>query len=269
MPKKYKNSQRYLISPNCYELYVSVMKMVVLIVVVVCACTGTFLAVFSFGPATAAIATIVGIVFNGALQAAFWVTAGFAIFDRYGWKLAHWAPSSLPHLPRQTGVRISRPSAVVGIALSVFFPVFFIMMILRSEWFLMWLHTSEALSPFSRAALDRSIPFIILLGVIALAINGLKLFWAIWDLRLCIANAIQNIAWLGIVVYILHWPDLLSDDFAIFANNVSKGVRFFTIVFGAVAATDIGLSVWNTRKGILGQQGQGPEQGQEPSQVLT
>ena len=276
LAEQYRQKQRYLISPAMFELYISVLKMVVLIVAVVCACVGAFLAVFSYGSAGEAaesieaaigtgIGTTIAMVIEGALQAALWVTIGFIIAERAGSKQEPWTVKDLPRLPDQT-VTIPRSTSIVGMVFAVFFPVLLVTMILHGQWFLMWGQASEVINPFSHAALYRCIPFIILLGAIALIINGLKLYWTRWNARLCIVNIIQNIAWLCIVLYILHWPDLFSNEAIVFTNKLFENdanvlefiqaggiVIFFTVVFIAAAAIDIGTSIWNTWKGARGQ----------------
>ena len=276
LAEKYRQKQRYLISPAMFELYISVLKTVVLIVAIICACVGAFLAVFSSGPASDAesleatigmgIATTIEMVIQGALQTAFWVTLGFVIAEFAGSKQEPWTVKDLPRLPDKASVNISRSSSIAGIVLSVFFPVLLITMIMHGEWFIVWAPASEVINPFSQAALYRCIPFLILLGVIGLIINGLKLRWARWNVKLCIVNILQNIAWLSIVLYILHWPDLFSSEAATLANSLFENdadilgfihsggvVMFFTVVFIAAAAIDSGISIWNTWKGTREQ----------------
>ena len=277
LAEQYRQKQRYLISPAMFDLYISVLKMVVLIVAIVCACTGAVLAVFSYvtagdaaGPIGEAIGAGIGstleMVIGGALQAAFWVTVGFVITEYAGLKKGPWTVKDLPRLPDQDGVIIPRSSSIAGIVFSVFFPVVIIIMILSGEWFFVFANASEVINPFTQAALHRCIPFIILLGAIGVVINGLKLYWARWNVRLCIINILQNIAWLCIVIYILHWPDLLSSDIIVFANKLFESdasilsfiraggiVIFFTVVFVAGAAIDIGTSIYYTWKGTREQ----------------
>ena len=278
LAEQYRQKQRYLISPAMFELYISVLKTVVILVAVVCACVGAIITVFTTGldvetaeSAGEAIGTgigaAIGMAVEGALQAAFWVTLGFVIAERVGLKNEPWTVNDLPQLPEQANVKISRSSSIAGMILSVFFPVLFIIMITQGEWFFVWVRASEVIIPFSHTALERCIPFLNLLGAIGLVINGLKLYYARWNIRLCIANIIQNIAWLSIVIYILNWPDLFSNEIVEFTKTVFGGgdevqnfvqsggiVLFFTVVFVAAAVIDSVVSVWSTWKGRREQQ---------------
>jgi len=147
--------------------------------------------------------------------------------------------------------------------LSVFFTALLVMIIVRGERLVLLVQGTEIINPFTRAALDRCIPYLVLLGALALVVNGLKLYWARWTLPLCIANIVNNIVFVCIAVYVLHWPDLFSEGFVsfigdlgedagFFSNLLSSGaaVLFLTVVVSIGAAIDIVLSVRNTWKGM-------------------
>jgi hypothetical protein len=260
LAEQYRQHPRYLVSPAMFELYMSVLKITVAAASAVFACVGAFTALSS-DSISGVIEAIISSAVYGALQAAFWVTVGFAIAERHGVKPKPWAVSDLPRLPDQKGVKIPRSSSIAGIALSVIFTALPIMMILRGEWLIVLSRRSEVIVPFSQAALIRSIPYIVLLGIAVLSINILKLCWARWNMPLLAANLTYNVAWASIAIYILHWPDLFSDELISFANTLaadtgsfshawqSNAVLFFTVVFAAVALFDIGQSAWNTWKG--------------------
>jgi len=266
LSEQYRQKPRYLISPAMFELYISVLKMVVVIVAVVFACLGALTAAFpgagSVGETISAVmASAFGSAFEGALQAAFWVTFGFAVTEFYQSKQQPWSVDKLPRLPDRSGVRIPRSSTIVEMILSVFFTVLFIAMILRDEWFFSFVRRSEIINPFSQAALERCVPFLVIFGALSLITDGLKLYWARWNIPLCIVNAAHHIIQVSIAINILHWPDLFSFEFIEFTaaltgdidilRHISSGgaAAFFSIVFIAIAAIDIGVSVWNTSKG--------------------
>jgi hypothetical protein len=262
LAEQYRQKPRYLISPAMFELYITVLKIVVLIVGVVCLCVGVVMAVFSSGSVGEAIGSAVGLGIEGALQAAMWVTIGFVIAERAGFKEKPWTVNDLPRLPEQTDVKISRSSSIVGLILSVFFPILIIMMIVRNTWFFVLAIQSEVIIPFSQAALDRLIPYLIIFGALGVVMGVMKLVFGRWNVRLCIANIIQNVIWLSLVLYILRWPYLLSDEmtgfvYRTFADDadilgfIQSGgiVVFFSVVFIAAALIDIGTSIWKTWKG--------------------
>jgi len=203
-----------------------------------------------------------GMAVEGALQAAFWVTLGFALYDHFGVGRKPWSVGDLPDLPEEEdGIRISRSSSIVEIALSVFFAALFIIMITRGEWFLIIMQNKNVIIPFSDAALGRLLPYIALFGALGVILNSFKLYWARWNVKLCIINIIQNIIWLCAALYILRWPDLLRYEFVSFAKSLFDGesdilvfieaggiIKFFTFIFIVAAAIDIGVSIRNTWK---------------------
>jgi len=262
MAEQYRQTPRYLISPSIFELYISVLKSVTAVIAVICGCIGAFSAVLSVSSAsvvfTAAISTAIG----GVLQAAFWTTFGFAMADRRGLRQTPWTVSDLPRLPDNKGVKIPRRRSIIGLILSVFFTVLLITMILRGSYFIILTFHSQIVNPFSQAAVARFIPYILILGCLGLAMNGLKLYWAKWNLPLCALNIIHNVLWVGIVIYILHWPGLFSEEFIALSNTLTGDadllrfiqsggtVLFFSAAFVLAGVVDIAASVWNTWKGL-------------------
>jgi hypothetical protein len=262
LAEQYRQKPRYLISPAMYELYISVMKTVMPIVAAAFALLSllTYLTA-GFESVSKVIETTVGAVVEGALQTAFWITLGFAIADRRGVSPKPWTVADLPHMPDRQGAYIKRSSSIVGMCLSVFFIALFIMMIVRDEWVMVLALGAKVIYPFSRAALDRLIPYLLVIGIAALAMNGLKLYRAKWTPTLCGVNIVHNVLWASIVIYVLNWPDLFSDEMAafsktiaggadIFSQGMSPAVIFFSVVFAVCAAVDIGESIWKTYNGM-------------------
>lgn len=267
LAEQYRQKPRFLISPAVYDLYVSALKMVTLIVALVCAFSGAFSAILSIsGPESIGelFEKAISHAVEGALQAAFWVTLGFVIYDHTGTHKKHtWSVNDLPRLPDQDGVRISRSGTIVGMALTVFFTSIIILMIVRDEWLFTLVRGAEVINPFTQAALNRSSLYLLLLGILSLVVSGAKLYWGRWNAPLCAINAAHNIAWVSIVIYMLHWSDLFSDEFLAFAERlytangdilkyISSGgtVNIISAIFILVAVIDTGVAGWNTWKGM-------------------
>ena len=261
LAERYRQAPRYLISPAMYELYISVLRTVTATVAFICVCVGAFTAVLSGSSAADVAGSAISAGIDGIWQAAFWVTFGFVMADRRGLKQKQWTVADLPRLPDQRGVKIPRRKSIIGITLSVFFTALLIVMIIRGARFVILLSGAQVINPFSQAALHRFIPYILLLGALGLAINCLKLYWARWNIPLCAANIVHNVAWASVVIYMLHWPNLFSGEFIAFTNTLTGDadimrftqsggtVLFFSAVFVFAAAVDIITSVWHTWKG--------------------
>lgn len=263
LAEQYREKLRYLISPAMFELYISVLKMVVPIVAGVLACIGLLTtAVFSSDSTITEIFTAaVSGAFEGALQAAFWITIGFAIADHKGIKPKPWSVGDLPRLPENDGAKIKSSSAIGAMITSAFFTALIIYIITNSQWVIIRARGAEVIYPFTEATGMRMIPFIIVLGILAVIISALKLYWKRWNVPLCIANIVYNISWVSIVIYILHWNDLFSEEMIELADTItgeldilgyitSNGlITFFSVVFVVAALIDISISVWHTWKG--------------------
>ena len=263
LAEQYREKPRYLISPAMFELYISVLKMVVPIVAGFLACIGLLTtAVFSSDSTITEIFTAaVSGAFEGALQAAFWITIGFAIADHKGIKPKPWSVGDLPRLPENDGAKIKSSSAIGAMITSAFFTVLIIYIITNSQWVIIRARGAEVIYPFTEATGMRMIPFIIVLGILAVIISALKLYWKRWNIQLCAANAIYNITWVSIVIYILHWNDLFSEEMIEFANTITAEfgalnditaggfIMFFIAVLIFAALIDTGVSVWHTWKG--------------------
>ena len=247
LSEQYRQKPRYLISPAMFDSYIAVLKTVTAIVAGVLACIGAFLA-FSADSLYTILLQVIGMAFEGALQAAFWVTVGFVIAEKCGYKKAPWKPADLPPLSVQNGEKIPRSSSLAGIILTVFFTVIFIMMIIRNERLFIFVRNSEIINLFSQAALHRFIPYLIVFGLMSLLINGLKLYWGRWNLTVCAANIIYNIVWVNLAVYVLYWSDLMNEDFIEITHNLNIfpgltlagiAITFTAIIFIAAASLDI------------------------------
>lgn len=270
LAEQYRQKPRYLISPAVYDSYISMLKMVTLIVGLVCAFIGAFSLIFSVTESWSVselFSRTISSAVEGALQAALWVTLGFVIADRSGaYKKQAWSVKDLPRVPNQDGVLISRAGTIVGMALTVFFTSIIIMMIVREEWFFVLVRGAEVINPFTQAALERSIPYLILLGILALAVKGFMLYWGRWNVPLCAINAVHNLVWVSVVIYMLHWSDLFSGEFLAFAERtftadadilkyIASGgtVNVFSALLILAAVIDTVAAGWNTWKGLQSQ----------------
>lgn len=272
LAEQYRQKPRYLISPAMYDLYISVMKMLIPIVAIVIAGVSVLAEIMQYSgdwsPARLFGGMVSGAV-EGALQAAFWVTLGFAIAERSDtFKSKEWTVDDLPKQPAHKpldpkGVAISRSGTITGMALTVFFTGVVTLMIVHGESFLILVRNAKVYQPFSQTALDRSLPYILVLGCLSLVVSGLKLYRGRWDIPLCTANAVYNVVWVSIVIYMLHWPDLFSTEFLEFAEVTftAKGdilsylaeggtATIISAILIFIALIDTGVAGWYTWKGM-------------------
>jgi hypothetical protein len=265
LAEQYHQKPRYLISPAVYDSYISVLKLVVLTAALTLGSLGATQAVIT--PTTSladSIGTIIALViesaFDGALQAAFWVTLIFVIIDRTGLSQKPWTVNDLPPLANQNGVKISRSGTIVEAFLTIIFTAIFVSAIGRDGTIFMLVMKSITVMPFGKAVLQRLAPFLFFNCLVELTYAAPKLYWAKWNLPLFIANIIRQIIFVTITIYILHWPDLFNPGFihlisSIFAdtelpnlltyNGIINALCIFIV---AVALIDILVSGSHTLK---------------------
>lgn len=254
LAEQYRQKPQYLISPAMFDNYISVLKAVTAIVAVVCGCIGVVLALSS-GSIVQVISSGIAMAFEGALQTALWITVGFVIAEKCGYK-QEWKLEDLPQLP--TGIRISRSSSTAGMIMSVFLPVLFIAMIIREESFFIFVRGADIITPLSQAALERFIPYLVMLGVLGFIVNGFRLYWAKWNIPLCVINAIYNVVWAGVVISALNWPDLISTEFLEYMSTIAGeadilryigiGALITSVVIIVIAIIEIATGIRNTWK---------------------
>lgn len=254
LAEQYRQKPQYLISPAMFDNYISVLKAVTAIVAVVCGCIGVVLALSS-GSIVQVISSGIAMAFEGALQTALWITVGFVIAEKCGYK-QEWKLEDLPQLP--TGIKISRSSSIAGMIMSVFLPVLFIAMIIREESFFIFVRGADIITPLSQAALERFIPYLVMLGVLGFIVNGFRLYWAKWNIPLCVINAIYNVVWAGVVISALNWPDLISTEFLEYMSTIAGeadilryigiGALITSVVIIVIAIIEIATGIRNTWK---------------------
>ncbi len=275
LAEQYRQNSRYLISPALFDLYISTIKNVTVIVAIVCACVGVFIGIGSLDSNSSAgeiigsiLSNSISFAFEGALIALFWITLGFFIADKSGYKGKPWTAADLPQLPdKKTGVEIPRLGTVIGAAFSVIFLIIYIFLINNGYFFggVISIRGTEIASPISQAALERSVPFAILLTVTSLILAFCKFLWGRWNVPVCVVNIISNIIGATVWIYIIQWKDLFNsnfldfilkftDDGGNFYETVANGSVYFLPVAIAIiilfTLIDIGVSVRNTTKGL-------------------
>lgn len=132
LAEKYRGNQRYLISPDFFDFYLTVMKVVMISIIV--SLTVVFAIEFILDPmeVTGHFFNYMNSMFLVAVQGFAWVTIAFALIEYAGIKLPknrleskkEWRPSQLPPIPDpKTVIKSSEP--ITSIIFSVLFLVLF------------------------------------------------------------------------------------------------------------------------------------------------
>ncbi|UYZ22490.1 HAAS signaling domain-containing protein [Mesobacillus jeotgali] len=227
---KYRGSKRYLIGPELFHPYITVLKIVFFAVLV--AMTVVFIIESMVEPGSV-IEHIIGYftsVINAGMQAFVWVTIGFAIAQYKGVtpnvgiaeENGKWTPSDLPPVPDQKK-RIKRGEAITGIVFSILFLVFLYSS--NHVFGVMMFEEGELVNviPFlNKEYIEQFFNIIYVITVIGILKEGLKLIIGKWTKKLAIYNLILNAVTLILVSFLFKDQAIWNPDFMQQLNQVSE-----------------------------------------------
>lgn len=268
---EYNPQKRYLIGPNYYDNYISVLKLVIGICTIVF--SGIAILDFAFEPSVGGytfnslsmlFTDLISSVFEGVLQGALWVTLVFVILERKGvesgqvpFRNKQWTPADLPEFPVNDKKKISRAETVV----SMFFAVLFTTLIcVKPQLIAIYTNGDNgALNVTPLFDVEGLQSYIIIFFVFLIIQFGLfiwKYITGSWNLPLAIVNAIFNMALCILVIVMLGDQALFNKEFvtkiAEFSDTTSisistwfdKSKWLFAIVF-------VVINIWDSTSSII------------------
>lgn len=227
LANEYHPKKRYLIGPGFFDRYLSVLKTVIGICVVVAIAIG----VLSWGMEIsnegvnldAWIQLCVQMLtsgLQGALQGALWVTIVFVILERsgvepdqVGFLKKQWSPSDLKE-STDNKRKISKGESLF----SIFFTVLTTSLIyFKPEIIALYLKNEnkdiEQITLFNIDTLQNYMMVIMLLAIVQIGIYAWKFFSGYWNLPLAIVNGIYNLATIILVFFMLNDNTLFNRYF--------------------------------------------------------
>lgn len=224
MANNYQPNKRYLIGPNFFDNYLSVLKIVISIV----ASVFVILSVISlFVDSSSKIDQIefyltlftklISNVFSGILQAIFWVTVVFVIMehssDNEAPESSEWKLTDLPEVPHPKAT-ISRVETSVEIA----FTVFFTFLVLFQPQLIGYYASSvdsglQSIPLFNLEYLTSYTILIVFAASVTVLFSIWKLVAGRWNLKVVIANIIDNLVSIVVSSIILLDYHLFNDAF--------------------------------------------------------
>ena len=227
---KYRGSEKYLIGPELFHSYVTILKIVFFAVLV--AMSVVFI-IESMVEPRSAIEHIFGYftsIISASMQAFVWVTIGFAIAQYKGVtpngrvpeKGDKWSPSDLPPVPDEKK-RIKRGEAITGIVFSILFLVFLhssnhvfgVMMFEGGE-------LAHVIPFLNQERIEQFINVIYAITMIGILKEGLKLSIGKWTKKLAWYNLILNAITLALVAFLFKDQAIWNPDFMKELNQVSN-----------------------------------------------
>lgn len=234
LANKYRQNPRYLISPDIYDDYIRILKLVLPLVGGLLLIIGLIIGVIDgiHDGMTDASAFISNMISNGisvgisaAYQALVWITIGFVIAERTDRKKKHktddWRIEDLPEVPVNDKGRIPLSESITALMMTIVFSIAAILicagifpaaLILQSGNF-------ETLSVFSPAFLMICIPVIIIMALCGIGESIIMIKIRRWTSLVCGAVIIKNLVHMGLMLFLITRPGMFSDDFYSFIQD--------------------------------------------------
>lgn len=270
LANEYRDNKRYLIGPELYDNYISVLKIVVSILAVVLAGIALFEGFVTNPVKGELLGNSIGILVNvitysiqGMIQGFLWVTLVFVILERVGIKEGkisglnkRWTIDDLPVSPVISKRKISlfetvfsMISIVTFTALIYFKPEFIALYIKREG--------STIITPlFDGERLQFYLVVILLIAMFSFSIAIWKFIFRQWSMPLATANTVNNIA-ICILMYLmvsdnsLFNQDFVSNITELFKtsnSHISSWLLKTKVVF---VASFIIINLWDSVNGII------------------
>lgn len=213
---RYNTTEKHLIGPNVYDLYVLVLK-IALILTFVGVTIGTITSFVTMSSDANAIGRLLLVIpqYLAAFATSFgYVTAIFYLIERFGTSEeikidSDWSPDKLPKLVSEQD-RVKRIGIIINIILIIFALVIFtfypnqisISYTSGDGW--------VRFSALSEVALKQYLPLWNIVWVLSLIMNTILLRMGKWSLHTKIFKSILSIASIIILAMMIKGPDLLS-----------------------------------------------------------
>lgn len=225
LAEQYRQNPRYLISPQVYDEYIRLLKLLVpivgIITLIVGAVSGVFETLQESGPQVSQVLQVMfqsGIQsgVSGVLQTLVWTTIGFVIAERTGVlkskKPDDWKVSDLPAVNTEKLIPVSDPVAeiIAALVFSVFLTFGALNMI--PQVFSTTGHTIVNVPLFSNSFTTFLIPVLIIGTLLTVIVGALKLADRRWTNRVCLWSIIDNTVSAVMWVFLLMHNNIFSQE---------------------------------------------------------
>jgi len=242
---EYRGEKRYLIGPKYYSLYITVLKLVVRIVASVLGSISLISAVLEqpaqgdlIGYFVHALVGVIGAAFSGALTAAVWVTAVFAIVEKTNAQIKPeaWSPDKLPQLPNNS-TKIKSGEVI----LSLVFYVLWIGVLLSSPSVIGIYESGYGMTPlFDIQTLQKFYPLILTVSGVGILLCIVKLIYGRWNIKIALLNLVMNLFNTFTLLIIIRNESIINPAFVSRFQNI---MNLSPSVFDKISAVFIGFIV--------------------------
>ncbi len=245
---KYHPNPRYLISPELFDDYFTVLKIVAVTLAVLLAGLAVFKFIFGVTGDIGVIETVTTIItgfltgaFTGIVYAFFFVTIVFFCVELYSKKkdIRTWSPKDLPEIPANTSVVIKRGDTIAEAIFSIFFMTLFLAGTLRQTPFIAWYEAGKPTAPlFDVSVVHQFLPLYLIIIALTLFLMFFKLVKGRWSISIAVAQSLFSIFNTVIgIAFITHQGVFTPEFIARFAEKVNVTAEAMTGYF------NIGITV--------------------------
>ncbi|UNK16475.1 hypothetical protein MNQ98_18435 [Paenibacillus sp. N3/727] len=237
---KYRGKARYLISPERFNPYLAVLKIVMFSVVI--AMSVGFVIEFFMGPVNIAkhFAEYLASLFSAIFQGFAWVTIVFALLDLRGDRTSDnragakktWKLSDLPSIPDSKTV-IKPIEPILGIIFSIVFLVLFTYSLNLVGVHLFRDGQSTVIPVFNEEVFRKYIPFIWVLTAIGVLRDCMKMITRKWTRQIVVFHLFFNVISLIFVLVMFSDPSIWNPQFMnelIQAGVTTEGIESFQTI---------------------------------------
>lgn len=235
---KYRGKERFLISPERFDPYLSVLK-IVLVSVAIAISVG-FVIDFFMGPVNIAkqFAEYLASLFSASIQGFAWVTIVFILIEHRGNRTSDnrtkkpWRPSDLPSIPDPKTV-IKPIEPILGIIFSVVFLILFAYMLNLVGVHRFYDGQSTVIPVFNEEVFRKYIPFIWVLTAIGILRDCMKMITRKWTRQIVVFHLFFNIMSLIFTLIMFTDPSIWNPQFMnelVQAGAITEGSEGFQTV---------------------------------------
>ncbi|MNZ73199.1 hypothetical protein D3C78_916080 [compost metagenome] len=250
---QYRGYKRYLISPEMFTFYWTIMKIVLASIAISMTVVFMVEAITDSSQGLNHFADYFATTTNTLLQGFAWVTIVFGIIEYTGMnskKLGidtvtkSWKPSMLAAIP-DPSTKIKKSDPIVGIIFTIFFGVVFMSSLeLIAVYFSTNGSEMKRIAIFDVNVFRGYLPFII--GVMALFIlrDIVKIVVGKWTVRVAVLCIVVNIIWLILALILFNdhsiWNPTFVDELMLIRNGMDSDIDFQDIV----KIWDVNKDIW-------------------------
>ncbi|WP_054955959.1 HAAS signaling domain-containing protein [Paenibacillus dakarensis] len=248
---KYRGKERYLISPERFDPYVAVVKVVIFSILIAISVASIVEFLMSPNEAVTQFADYLATLFFASIQGFAWVTIVFAWLDYKdlgsGSKRIRnnrWKPSDLQAIPDTKSV-IKPSEPILGIIFSVIFLVLFTFALELVGVIRIHDGHSFVIPVFNTEEFGKYIPFIWIVTAIGILRDCLKMVTRKWNIQIVAVHLFFNITSLILMVVMLSNSSIWNPAFMselVSAGLITEGSESYGVI----------ANVWNqAREGLI------------------